>query len=429
MKIIKKILIDATPMPSAKVLRSFTVHGDVGSVFSLTVTNEDSHFYNFSEILDKEGALETALGFAAAGASLSLKTIPNSGVYSGEIEFPAITDDDVYSIVITADSFSNTALDPTLSNNNTYVLPNIYKYLNTTVTFSLSSAGSASSYNTLPSNVTATGISSSVSNLSVLKNVSISWPVTLSESQFVIARQLKITDFQFTTTSTSTTAGASTKTMEIDDVSNLSVGMGVAGTGVASGSVITAITPGYLDANKSSDLEDIYVIPKSIITDENGIVSVGDSVGGTITIDKSSSFDAGITVTFTGKGNSSSNAFNNTSFKINSALLTIDPVVTTTDAAVSNSATIPLTSTNGIKAADTVLMTGIGVTAASPHVDAISAGVNITASSAQTLENGQTMTFTGSSRSATITANITILEFGKDDITLTLALDNILTVA
>ena len=74
-------------------------------------------------------------------------------------------------------------------------------------------------------------------------------------------------------------------------------------------------------------------------------------------------------------------------------------------------------------------MTGIGVAAASPHVDAVSAGVNITASSAQTLENGQTMTFTGSSRSATITANITILEFGKDDITLTLALDNILTVA
>ena len=429
MKIIKKILIDATPMPSAKVLRSFTVHGDVGSVFSLTVTNEDSHFYNFSEILDKEGALETALGFAAAGASLSLKTIPNSGVYNGEIEFPAITDDDVYSIVLTADSFSDTVLDPILSNNNTYVLPNIYKYHDTTVTFSLSSAGSASSYNTLPSNVTATGISSSVSNLSVLKNVSISWAVTLSESNFVIVKQPNILDFQFTTTSASTTAGASTKTMEIDDVSNLSVGMGVAGTGVASGSVITSIIHGYLDSNKSSDLEDVYIIPKSIITDENGIVSVGDSVGGTITIDKSSSFDAGITVTFTGKGSSASNAFNNTSFKINSALLTIDPVVTTTDAAVSNSTTIPLASTNGIKAAETVLMTGIGVAAASPHVDAVSAGVNITASSAQTLENGQTMTFTGSSRSATITANITILEFGKDDITLTLALDNILTVA
>ena len=73
-------------------------------------------------------------------------------------------------------------------------------------------------------------------------------------------------------------------------------------------------------------------------------------------------------------------------------------------------------------------MTGIGVTASSPHVDAVSAGVNITASSAQTIENGQTVTFTGSSRNATITADVTVEEYGTDDITLTLALDNILTV-
>ncbi len=73
-------------------------------------------------------------------------------------------------------------------------------------------------------------------------------------------------------------------------------------------------------------------------------------------------------------------------------------------------------------------MTGIGVTATSPHVDAISSGVNITASSAQTIENGQTVTFTGSSRSAKIKADVTVLEYGTDDITLTLALDNILTV-
>ena len=73
-------------------------------------------------------------------------------------------------------------------------------------------------------------------------------------------------------------------------------------------------------------------------------------------------------------------------------------------------------------------MTGIGVTTAAPHIDAVSSGVNVTVSAAQTIENGQTVTFTGSSRSATITADVTILKFGKDDIILTLALDNILTV-
>ena len=102
--------------------------------------------------------------------------------------------------------------------------------------------------------------------------------------------------------------------------------------------------------------------------------------------------------------------------------------MTTTDAAVSNSTTIPITSTNGIKVADTVLMTGIGVTASSPHVDAVSNGVNVTVSSAQTLENGQTVTFTGSSRSASVSFDALIEDHGKSSFTLTLNLDNILTV-
>ena len=203
--------------------------------------------------------------------------------------------------------------------------------------------------------------------------------------------------------------------------------MVVSGTGIASDSVITEIIEGYLDDNKSYDNNNVYVIPKAISTDVNGVQSIGDDVGGTIIIDKSSTFNAGITVTFTGKGSVNSNDFNNTSFSIKNFTLTIDPVVTTTDSAVSSSTTIPITSTNGIKAAETVIMSGVGVIG-TPHVDAVSAGVNITASAAQTIENGQTVTFTGSSRSATISADITVLQHGTDDMTLTLALDNILTV-
>ena len=416
-------------MASAKVSRQFTVEGDPGAVFSITVINEDSHFYNFSEELDKNGVLKTALAFAAAGAKLALKTIDDTGVYQGYIEFPVITDDDVYSITLEADSFSNTTLASSLSSNNAYVLPNIYKYHDTTITFSLSSAGSSGSYSTLPSNVTSTGVSHSVSSATTLKIIPISWPVTLSGSQFVIAKQPTTSDFQFTTTKTSRTAGASTKSVEATSVEGLSVGMGVSGTGIASGSVITDITPGYLDANKSSDLEDVYVVPKAIATNVNGVQVISDDLGGTITIDKSSTFDAGITLTFTGKGSSASNNFNKTSFGLKNASLTIDPVVTTLDAVASNSTTIPLTSTNGIKAAETVLMTGIGVTPTSPHVDTVNAGVSVVVSVAQTIENGQTVTFTGSSRSATITADLHVTSHGADNMTLTLALDNILTVA
>ena len=226
----------------------------------------------------------------------------------------------------------------------------------------------------------------------------------------------------------SRTAGSSTKLVEVTDLTGISIGMPVSGTGIASGSVVTDITPGYFDSNKSTALEDVYVIPKAIQTQEDGVQVLSNDTGGTITIDKSSSFDAGVTLTFTGKGSTHSNSFNSTIFKVSNLNLTIDPVITTTDAAVSNSTTIPITSTDGIKAADTILMSGIGVTTAAPHVDTVNNGVSVVVSANQTIENGQTVTFTGSSRSATITADVTVLQFGKDDITLTLALDNILTV-
>ena len=72
-------------------------------------------------------------------------------------------------------------------------------------------------------------------------------------------------------------------------------------------------------------------------------------------------------------------------------------------------------------------MSGVGVVG-TPHVDAVSAGVNVTASAAQTIENGQTITFKGSSRTATITGDVTVSSHGSDNLTLTLELDNILTV-
>ena len=204
--------------------------------------------------------------------------------------------------------------------------------------------------------------------------------------------------------------------------------MAISGTGIAADSIVRKVIKGFKDYNKSSDIKDIYVIPKITETNEQGIVNIVDSKAGTIIISNSSTWSSGLTLTFTGKGSDAAEEFNNTIFEMKNIVLTIDPVVTTTDVAVSASTTIPITSTDGIKAVEGVLMTGIGITDSSPHVDAISAGVNITASSAQTIENGQTVTFTGSSRAATIKLDVTVLEHGADDITLTLALDNILTV-
>jgi len=415
-------------MQSAIVTKDFTVVGDPGAEFTMTVTNEDSHFYNFSEELDKNGSLKAALAFTATPDRLDVKTIDETGVYSGSIQFPAITDDDHYYITLYA--VSDTVLNSSLSTNKVYILPKIYKYKDTTLTFSLASASNGGSYNTLPANVTATGISSSVTGVTPTPvTKSINWPVTLSTSQFVIAKQPGGDDFEFTTTTTTTSASDTTGEtlyIEVADVSKFSQRMGVTGTGIAAGNVIKAIIPGYKDYNNSSDLEDVYVIPKVKSTDPEGVEVITDSPGGTILIGNSSTWSSGITLTI--KGSSIHlETFNDTIIELSNLAVTIDPVVTTTDAAVSDSETIPITSTNGIKAAEGVIMSGIGITG-TPHVDAVSAGVSITSSSTQTIENGQTVTFTGSSRSATITADVKIIEYGTDDLTITLALDNILTV-
>ena len=428
MNTINNIIIDLSPMQSAIVTKDFAVVGDPGAQFTMTVTNEDSHFYNFSEELDKNGSLKAALAFTATPDRLDIKTIDETGVYNGSIQFPAITDDDHYYITLYA--VSDTVLNSSLSTNKVYILPKIYKYKDTTLTFSLASASNGGSYNTLPANVTATGISSSVTGVTPTPvTKSINWPVTLSTSQFVIAKQPGGDDFEFTTTTTTTSASDTTGEtlyIEVADVSKFSQRMGVTGTGIATGNVIKAIIPGYKDYNNSSDLEDVYVIPKVKSTDPEGVEVITDSPGGTILIGNSSTWSSGITLTI--KGSSIHlETFNDTIIELSNLAVTIDPVVTTTDAAVSDSETIPITSTNGIKAAEGVIMSGIGITG-TPHVDAVSAGVNITSSSTQTIENGQTLTFTGSSRSATITADVKIIEYGTDDLTITLALDNILTV-
>ena len=432
MKTINNIIFDTSSMPSALVVRPFTVIGEPGAQFTMTATNEDNHFYNFSEEVDKNGGLKTALAFTATPDRLDIKTIDESGSYIGSIEFPAITDDDHYYVTLYA--VNNTVLDGSLSPNKVHILPKIYKYKDTTITFSLASASNGGSYNALPANVTVTGVSSSVNSVIATPiTKSINWPVTLSTSQFVISKQPDFTDFTFTTTATTTSASNTTGEtlyIEIDDVSDLSQRMGVTGTGIAIGNVVKGIISGYKDYNKSSDLVCDHTIPKIKSTNAEGVEIITDSPGGTILIGNASTWNSGVTLTFLGRS-TNLETFNGTKLEFSNLAVTIDPVVTTTDAAMSsNSATIPLTSTDGIKAAETVIMSGIGVVG-TPHVDSVSAGASVNVSVEQTalaIDNGQTLTFTGSSRSATITADVKVLQYGKDDITLTLALDNFLTV-
>lgn len=426
MKKIQKILIDTSPMKASKTLRHYTIEGDPGSMFSLMVKNKSQNFYyNFPENTDPKISTVPTPAFAATPVELNVKTIDDTGIYKGLISFPAITGNDGYKLILLPKG--ETEITNELSFEKNYESPKFIKqYSDTTTTFSLLHSNAAV---VEPSNVTSTGPNNFISTGSI-SSFAIDWDITLSSSQCVIARQPLATDFEFTFTRT--TRGTKTSNLdkfELTDITGLSVGMGVAGTDIDADVTITSIKKGYYDETNSTPQQPVYVVPDVIGTDENGKSIIVSDKGGTITlsVNASSHVDAR-SITFTGKGPAHAKIYNNTVFEVSNLAVTIDPVTTVTDGAVSSSTTIPIASTDGIKAADTVLMSGIGVTATAPHVDTVNAGVSVVVSSAQSIETGQTVTFTGSSRAANVKADVKVLNHGDSDITLTLNLDNILTV-
>jgi len=106
---------------------------------------------------------------------------------------------------------------------------------------------------------------------------------------------------------------------------------------------------------------------------------------------------------------------------ITNIVITPTQVSTTPTAADDNSTTIPVTETGNISTANTIRGPGIDSSVANPTVSlksTASGGGNLTASSAQTLEDGQTLYFDGASNILTIAGEITVTNMGLSDTTL-----------
>ena len=121
--------IDTSNLPGGyNTTRNMKVYGTPGALFSLTAVNED--------------------GTSILGSTLSNVVIPQSGVYSFNITFPSVSDNDHYDFVITgdlADSFDTQAGQPS-----TFT---INQYLDITVSYGLTSTDPNF---ILPSNVSYT---------------------------------------------------------------------------------------------------------------------------------------------------------------------------------------------------------------------------------------------------------------------------------
>jgi len=438
MKEIKEIVINQAPIDASVQSREYIIKGDPGAVFSITITNEDNHYYNFPEntiIQNSDTETRPAPAFSATTTRLKPVTLDSSGVYSNVVSFPAVTDDDKYVFTIYPEMHYDTKLSD-LMGKGSYIFAEIEQLIDTTITFAHRSATEDAGderYGTYASNYTISGGDTRVGSVSS-KTFSISWALSISSDSFEIAKQPDQNDFYFTTTKDTATTGTG-KNLELKDISGLSVGMEVIGTGIAGGatiSTITAINKGYYNAGKSTVAFPVYDIAKIVdSTDANNPILV-DHPGGTLELAASNNtFVADRTLTFKGYGPVASKTFNNTNFSISNFKVNLNPVSTTvndTDATGSASISVfDIASVNGIKD-DVSTVTGVGINSNTTTTVTNISSNTITVDNAFKPENGQALKFSGASKSGTLTGDVTVSSFGSNNITLTLELDKILTI-
>ena len=128
-------------------------------------------------------------------------------------------------------------------------------------------------------------------------------------------------------------------------------------------------------------------------------------------------------------GNKQIKSMTNMDVELSNVTVTSTQVSTTTTAAVSNSTTIPVTETGNISTASTMRGVNVDSTVVNPTVtlkSVFTGAGNLTVSSAQTLENGQTLFFDNASNLITITGTISVKNMSINDTTLYLDVEKFL---
>tara|TARA_R100001463_G_scaffold33332_1_gene74074 strand:+ start:6182 stop:7831 length:1650 start_codon:yes stop_codon:yes gene_type:complete len=405
--------LETSDIASGGGIKSFTVNGDAASRFNLKVTrSSDSKTYDFSSTT-----------FTTPVTQLSDKLIGSTGSFTSSITFPKITADDVYTVelspVVSKGTTLNSVIQDSTDDLKSTLTINQYK----AITISLTSISSAnnSSYSGSPKYATITFVGER--NSSVRLQKSISFDFALSADSFTFARGYTTNvggmaelDFRSSVVKVKNGNQAAGTVVALDDVNNLVEGMTLTGTGVTG-------TPRVLSINTENK-----TVTVSVAQDAQGDGGIADDAN----------------LTFSYGGSSTSKAISgcefellgldevSTGFLLNAATLT--PVTTLVNGDFtggSASATITLDSTAGIKAGSTTTVSGKGLDAAAavPTVSSVTNGTVLVLSASQDLADNTPLTFTGSSRSANLTFDFAITNFGTVDHTITINLDSILTVS
>ena len=412
---IKSFELDTSDIVSTGATRSFIVKGDATAKFNLKITKDNPSGSDTSYDF-------TTNTFTASATQLTDQEIDTTGQFIGFVTFPNISVDDTYTVELSPSLAKGTTLNSSIqdtTDKNLYTLTiNQYKII--TISFILASTSYSGSYSSFPpSTITITGERNSTERL--VK--SFSYDLSLSANSFTFARGYTTNvagmhplDIRSSVVKVKNGNQAAGTTVLLDDVQNLTVGMLMTGTGVTGSARVISIDP---SANS---------IVVSVAQDAQGDGGMADDAN----------------ITFTYGGSEISKLISGCEFEllnieeVTSGYLlnavTLTPVETlVNDASVDGSdGVVTVDSVAGIKAASTTFVSGRGINAAAvaPHVDGVNTGTNtVTLSANQTLDDNTSLTFTGSSRNATLAFSIAITNFGTQDHTLTINLDSILTVS
>ena len=390
---ITDFVIDSSNLKAATSKRQLSIFGDPGSKFILYISNEDSHYYNF-----------TTDTFSATNAKI-ISEIPNTGKYTKDITFPTITDDDQYDFQLVANPFYGVELDEDFSPKNSILYTtSIKQKANTNLVFACATTTSGD-FQTMPTSVTLTSVPESI----VEQESSISWTIkavdAVAGGALMIVRQPLETDFKISITPESIGTGSSDTIIYLNSIEGLTPGMRL--TTIESGSV--SGSPTISSINKTAK-------------------SVTVSVAQSWATDKD--------ITFRGEGRAD---FVTSGIEVDISSLSVEltpftakinqPTWDGTQVATND---IVLDSAYGIRAGTTVTVSGVGVNkeAGEQYITGITYGSHtITITNNQQLKDNTILTIGNSAKEAIIKAKVKVTKHPKTTTTLTFDLDSILTSA
>ena len=398
---ISSFIIDTSYLAATKTTRGFSIDGEAESRFIFQVVNDSGAYYNWKTKTFNTGHI----------SENNLISTLRGTTHKGDIIFPSSSSATYNAILIAPPDSGTTFSEDIEGGGKNVVNKTITQVGDVTVTFAASTANTASYGNaTTPAdeedppaaNITSTGSPTQAGLVTINDDFTVYNRNTDANGFGLrLTRQPVESDWYFTTTETVDGAVSSSKTVVVDDLTDLVVGMVVtAGTGLSGTPTITEI---------------------------------GTSTK-TIVLSSAQSFDDGITLTFQARGEATIASVIGIDWKVIGLRARAVEHSVTVRSGVTN-ATIPITNTYGIAGGSHVTVTGAGInTSGTNNINSVAADAGgggedgtITMDLSSTVTTGTVLYLDGSTTSISIAVTHSISTYPSANRTIYLNLDNFIT--